>query len=218
MRGDRVTPDLLLQAYASGVFPMADGREDDELYWVDPDQRGILPLNALRISRSLKKTVRTDRFQVTFNTCFDQIVEACAAPAPDRPSTWINHDIQSLYGALHTLGHAHSVECWQDGKLAGGLYGVHLRGAFFGESMFHRVRDASKVALVHLAARLIAGGFTLLDTQFVTPHLMSLGAVEIPRGEYHARLRDALSTNGDLQAIGSEVDGTTALQRITQIS
>jgi len=218
MQGSHITREMLLQAYAAGVFPMADGADDDDLYWVDPEMRGILPLDGLIISRSLRKTIRSDRFHVTANRAFTAVLDACAEAVPDRPSTWINADIKRLVTDLHNLGFAHSVECWQNGDLVGGLYGVHIGGAFFGESMFHRARDASKTALVHLVARLRQGGFTLLDTQFVTDHLISLGAVEIPRDTYLARLQDALPIDGDYLLAGDSLDGTTALQLITQTS
>lgn len=188
-----LTPEIVLRAYAEGVFPMAEARDDPTLYWISPDARGIIPLDGLRISRRLARTIRSDRFKVTADTAFREVIEACAAPAPGREETWINAEILSLYTALHKTGRAHSIECWQDESLVGGLYGVALGAAFFGESMFSRVRDASKVALAHLVARLRKGGFELLDAQFITPHLASLGACEISRDAYMARLRKAIA-------------------------
>jgi leucyl/phenylalanyl-tRNA---protein transferase len=188
----RMTPDLLLAAYAHGVFPMAERRDDPELYWVSPEARGIIPLDAFHVPRRLARTVRSDRFDVRVDTAFEAVMLACAAPAPGREESWINAEILSLYAALHARGHAHSVECWREGKLVGGLYGVNLKAAFFGESMFSNERDASKVALVHLVARLKAGGFTLLDAQFLTEHLARFGAIAISRGDYLERLDAAL--------------------------
>ncbi len=188
----QLTPELLLNAYAVGIFPMAEARDDPELYWIDPERRGILPLDGFHVPRSLRRTIRRARFEIRVDSAFREVVAGCAAAAPDRPESWINDEIQAVYGALFDGGHAHSVECWQDGRLAGGLYGVAIGGAFFGESMFSRVEDASKVALVHLVARLRVGGFRLLDTQFVTAHLARFGAIEIPRDDYRRRLRAAL--------------------------
>jgi len=188
-----LTPELLLHAYASGVFPMAESRDDDRLFWVDPDERGITPLDGLHVSKSLRKTIRKRVFEIRCNTAFTEVMSGCAAYAADREDTWINSEIVRLYSSLHDMGFTHSVECWQQGQLVGGLYGVSLGGVFFGESMFSRKRDASKVALVHLIARMKYSGFTLLDTQFVTDHLQTLGAIEIPRAEYRNKLTEALS-------------------------
>jgi leucyl/phenylalanyl-tRNA---protein transferase len=188
-----ITPDILLRAYAEGIFPMAERREDAELFWVSPERRGILPLEAFHIPKRLARTVRSDRFQVTSDLAFVDVMKACAAPRPGREQSWINAEILRLYTALHASGHAHSIESWRDGKLVGGLYGVRLGAAFFGESMFSVETDASKVALVHLVARLIDGGFQLLDTQFITAHLARFGTIEITRREYHARLKRALA-------------------------
>ncbi len=182
-------PETLLQAYAVGIFPMAESREDAEIHWVDPRRRGIMPLEGFHLSRSLARRMRQPGLAVTVDQSFDEVVEACAA----RAETWISHRIQTLYGQLHRRGFAHSIEVRQDGTLVGGVYGVTLGGAFFGESMFSRVTDASKIALAHAVHRLRAGGFSLFDTQFLTPHLASLGAVEIPRAEYHRRLAAALA-------------------------
>jgi leucyl/phenylalanyl-tRNA--protein transferase len=190
-----LTPDLLLRAYAAGLFPMAESAEDKELFWVDPDPRGILPLDAFHVSRRLARAIRAQRFEIRCDTQFEAVMRGCAETTGDRPQTWINDEILRLYTELHGRGYAHSVEAWADGTLAGGLYGVALGGAFFGESMFSRVRDASKIALVHLVAQLVRGGFVLLDTQFVTEHLKRFGAIEIARADYHKRLEAALAIN-----------------------
>jgi leucyl/phenylalanyl-tRNA--protein transferase len=187
-----ITPELLLRAYACGIFPMAESADDPALYWVEPRERGVIPLDGFHVPSRLARTVRSDRFEIRIDTDFDGVIAGCASPAPDRKQTWINARIRELYGALFDLGYAHTVEAWRDGRLVGGLYGVRLGGAFFGESMFHRERDASKVALVHLVARLKRGGFRLLDTQFVTQHLAQFGAVEVPRREYKRLLAAAL--------------------------
>jgi leucyl/phenylalanyl-tRNA--protein transferase len=189
----RLTPEILLRAYAEGLFPMAERRGDPTLYWVSPEKRGIIPLNSFHVPRRLARTMRSNVFEVSADRCFRQVMEACAAPAPGRTESWINGEILRLYTALHASGHAHSIECWRDGVLAGGLYGVRLGAAFFGESMFSRHRDASKVALVHLMEGLRRGGFVLLDTQFITAHLTRFGAVEIPRERYLLKLHDALN-------------------------
>ncbi len=185
---DDITPDILLRAYAMGIFPMSDGRDDPEIHWIDPRRRGVLPLDGFHVSRSLAKRLRSGQFRVTTDLDFETVVEACA----DRPETWISHRIQRLYLQLHRLGFAHSIEVREGDLLVGGVYGVTLGAAFFGESMFSRTTDASKVALAHAVHRLRAGGFRLFDTQFLTPHLASLGGQEIPRAEYHRRLADAL--------------------------
>lgn len=188
-----VTPDLLLRAYGAGVFPMAESRQSDRLYWLDPAMRGVLPIDeGFHLPRRLRRTALSARFTVTADSDFMGVIRGCAEPAPGRMDTWINPQIESLFGALHERRAAHSVETWQDGRLVGGLYGVALGGAFFGESMFSRVTDASKVALVHLVARLRLCGFVLLDTQFLTSHLARFGAVEIPKADYKRRLADAL--------------------------
>jgi leucyl/phenylalanyl-tRNA--protein transferase len=191
-----ITADILLRAYSIGLFPMAESSDSTTLFWVDPKERGIFPLDGLILSRSLVKTVRSDRFEVRADACFDKVVAACAS----RDKTWINAEIRRLYRELFEAGRAHSVEVFADGALVGGLYGVSLAGAFFGESMFHLARDASKVALVHLVARLRLGGYRLLDTQFVTPHLASLGAVEVSRDAYLQMLGQALSIEADFDA------------------
>lgn len=199
----------LLDCYARGVFPMADAREDARVFLIDPERRGVIPLNRFHVSRRLARTVRGDPFEVRFDTAFHQVVLECAASGPGRTETWINRPIETLYLQLHAAGRAHSVECWQDGELVGGLYGVSLRGAFFGESMFSRRRDASKVALVHLVARLIAGGFVLLDAQFITDHLSQFGAEEIGRATYHRRLAKALEVEADFYVGGGMAGAST---------
>jgi leucyl/phenylalanyl-tRNA---protein transferase len=188
-----LTPELLLRAYAAGIFPMAEAADDPDVFWVDPEQRGVLPLDRFHLPHRLRRTLRQDRFEVRCDSAFEAVVRGCAEPTHQRPKTWINDEIVRLYAALHRLGFAHSVETWRAGKLVGGLYGVALGGAFFGESMYSRVSDASKVALAHLAARLKLGGFRLLDTQFVTEHLEQFGAVEIPRFQYRRELEAALA-------------------------
>lgn len=217
----RLDPDLLLRAYRLGAFPMADSVDADDVFWVEPKKRGIIPLNGFHCPRSLAKTVRQDRFTVTVDTDFGGVMRACAAAAPDREDSWINGTILDAYAALHARGNAHSVECWHDGALVGGLYGVKLGAAFFGESMFSRVRDASKVALVHLVARLRVGGFRLLDTQFLTSHLAGFGAVEVPRAAYRVQLEGALAGAGDFFALdalpATTVSGPTAGKLIMQL-
>ncbi len=209
-------PDLLLRAYSVGVFPMADGRAAPEIFWVEPKKRGILPLESFKLSRSLAKTIRSDRFRVTADHAFAQVVAACAAPTEQRPDTWINPQIEAAYADLHRRGHAHSVECWQGEALVGGLYGVKLGAAFFGESMFSRTRDASKVALAWLVARLRVGGFRLLDCQFITDHLASMGAVEIGRQHYVGLLDAALGVGPSVAAGASPASGADffALDRL----
>ena len=185
----RLTPEILLRAYAEGIFPMAERRDDPELFWVSPEKRGIIPLDNFHVPKRLARTVRSDRFTVTADAAFGEVMRACASPAAGRKESWINDEILRLYAGLHRMGQAHSIECWRDGALVGGLYGVRLGAAFFGESMFTLERDASKVALVYLVARLIRGGFSLLDTQFLTAHLARFGTIEISRVEYQHRLR-----------------------------
>jgi leucyl/phenylalanyl-tRNA--protein transferase len=194
--------ELLLKAYAHGVFPMARRRDDDEIYFVSPEERGIIPLETFHVPHRLARTLRSDRFTVRINSAFHEVITTCAEAAPDREDSWINAQIVSLYSELHSIGRAHSVECWREGRLIGGLYGVSLGGAFFGESMFSRERDASKVALVHLVARLKAAGFSLLDAQFLTDHLSQFGAVAIPRKQYLEILANALSQTADFNCPG----------------
>ena len=194
-RSAPLSADLLLRAYSLGLFPMADSRGSDKLYWLDPEQRGILPLDRFHLSRRLYRTVRSGVFEVSVDRDFPATIAGCASSAPGRQDTWINPQIEHLYGQLHRMGHAHSVECRREGLLVGGLYGVALGGAFFGESMFSFATDASKVALVHLIARLRLGGFRLLDTQFVTTHLSQFGVEEIPRDQYKILLTTALDVD-----------------------
>ena len=211
---DDVTPGLMLQAYAAGIFPMAESRDDPHLHWIDPERRGILPLDAFHISRSLRRQMRRAHFAITVDRDFAGVLEGCA----ERPQTWINAPIRDLMLALHSDGHAHSLEVWEGKALVGGVYGVTLGGAFFGESMFSRRRDASKIALAYLVDRLRAGGFVLFDTQFLTSHLQSLGGVEISRGDYHALLARALRREADFERPGAPPSPQELLQRNTQIS
>jgi leucyl/phenylalanyl-tRNA--protein transferase len=205
-RSADVTPELVLRAYRAGLFPMAEDRDSEILHWLDPPRRGILPLEGFHVPRRLMKSVRADLYQVTADTDFTATLHGCAAPLPGREQTWINPQIERLFTDLHIAGYAHSVECWAPATattprtLVGGLYGVCLGAAFFGESMFSTARDASKIALVHLVARLRLGGFRLLDTQFVTPHLAQFGACEVPRHRYKAMLAEAVSTPGRFTA------------------
>jgi len=211
----------LLACYARGVFPMADAREDARVFLIDPERRGVIPLERFHVAARLARTVRGEPFEVRVDSAFHQVVLTCAEPAPDRAETWINRPIEKLYLRLHEMGFAHSVECWRGGVLVGGLYGVALKGAFFGESMFSRARDASKVALVHLVARLIAGGYRLLDAQFMTDHLAQFGAIEVGRRDYHKRLARALAVEADFQcaaAGGAPGSGVAVLQVISQAS
>jgi leucyl/phenylalanyl-tRNA--protein transferase len=189
-----LSPELLLCAYASGVFPMANDRFDPTIHWIEPKRRGILPLEAFHVPRSLRKVLRQGRFEIRVDSAFAEVIAACAASRPERPRTWLNEELLELYCALHERGYAHSVEAWAEGRLAGGLYGVSLGAAFFGESMFTHQRDASKAALVELVERLRVGGYRLLDTQFVTDHLRRFGAIEVSRPTYRAMLRDAIQT------------------------
>ncbi|MAG22864.1 MAG: leucyl/phenylalanyl-tRNA--protein transferase [Rhodospirillaceae bacterium] len=195
-----LTPEILLRAYTAGIFPMSEGRDDPDLFWVDPENRGIIPLESFHVPGKLRRRVRNNSFKVRCDTAFALVMERCAEAAQNRESTWINQTIIDLYTTLHTMGRAHSVECWKEDDLAGGLYGIALNGVFFGESMFSRAADASKVALVHLAARLRQGGFTLLDIQFVTEHLKQFGAIEVPRHDYHMLLSEALEVNAQFPA------------------
>jgi leucyl/phenylalanyl-tRNA--protein transferase len=211
-----ITPEVLLRAYACGIFPMAESADDPSLFWVEPEMRGVIPLDAFRIASRLARTVRTDAFTVTVDRAFKAVIAGCAAPQAGRNDTWINQRIRDLYVGLHGIGHAHSVEVWKDDDLVGGLYGVSLGRAFFGESMFHLARDASKVALVHLVARLIAGDFELLDTQYVTEHLRSFGAIEVPRRHYTALLDKALKGEADFYKLPADppLAGLRALEII----
>ena len=214
--------DDLLAAYRIGVFPMSESRDDQDFHFVEPRLRGVMPLGGFHTPARLVRTIRTDRFAVTLNTAFEAVLDACAAPAPGREDTWISRPIRSLYLDLHARGDAHSVECRRDGALVGGLYGVAIGGAFFGESMFSRPEmggtDASKVALAHLVARLKIGGFALLDLQFMTDHLARFGAEEISQAIYLKRLKAALALNGDLYALGAMPTGAEVLQEISHRS
>lgn len=210
---NRLTAELLLSGYARGIFPMAMSRDDPELHWFAPRLRGVIPLDNFHISRSLARVIRRGDFTISTNRAFAAVIEGCA----DRPETWINAGLRRLYGALHEAGHAHSLEVWQGDALAGGIFGVTLGGAFFGESMFSRASNASKVALAYTVDRLRRGGFTLFDTQYLTPHLASLGAIEIPRAEYERQLARALPRAADFAA-GSVTSAQSLLQRMTQTS
>lgn len=203
----KITPQVLLKAYACGLFPMAESADDPTLYWIEPDQRGVIPLDTFHVPRSLSKIIRKDVFDVRVDTDFDGVISGCAELTSERRETWINQPIRDLYGELFHMGFCHTVECWKDGALMGGLYGIHIGGAFFGESMFSRMPDASKVALVHLRDRLKAGGFTLLDTQFVTDHLRKFGAHEVPRADYNELLQDALQIDSDFYRYDRESVG-----------
>jgi leucyl/phenylalanyl-tRNA--protein transferase len=214
----RFTADDLIDCYRRGVFPMADARHDARVFLVEPARRGVIPLDGFRISHRLARTVRADRFAVRMDTAFAQVIAGCAAPRPGRMETWINRTIESLCLELFARGGAHSIEAWREGRLAGGLYGVALGGAFFGESMFSAERDASKVALVHLVARLRLAGFTLLDAQFMTDHLASFGATEIAKADYRGRLVSALAQDADLRTTPPYMDGAAALQATSQAS
>jgi len=213
-----LNPEILLRAYAVGLFPMAERRDDQTLYWIDPEKRGILPLEDFHIPRRLRRTVRRGTFEVRCDSAFEQVIRACAEPGPNRDETWINDEIIELYTELFKMGRAHSVECWRDRNLVGGLYGVALGGAFFGESMFSYERDASKVALVHLVLRLRKGGFKLLDTQFVTKHLYQFGVVEVPRGGYRQLLASALDGKATFYRDVDESELVEFLQSTTEIS
>ncbi|WCK03154.1 leucyl/phenylalanyl-tRNA--protein transferase [Agrobacterium tumefaciens] len=197
-RNNGITVDILLCAYSAGLFPMADSADDPELFWVEPEIRGIIPLDDFHVSKSLAKAMRKKPFEIRFNTAFEAVMAGCAAEAPDRPSTWINATIRRLYTELHQIGHAHSVEAWEGDELVGGLYGVSLGAAFFGESMFSRRTNASKICLVHLVERLRASGFVLLDTQFTTEHLKTFGAIDVPKLDY-ARMLDLAVNRPSLQ-------------------
>jgi leucyl/phenylalanyl-tRNA---protein transferase len=207
-----ITPQILLKAYAAGVFPMAETASDSALYWVEPEERGIIPLDAFHISRSLRKAVRQQPFEIRIDTAFNEVIRLCAERTSDRKDTWINSRIISLYTQLHKINCAHSVEAWSDGQLVGGLYGVKIGAAFFGESMFSRATDASKICLVHLVARLNFGGFTLLDAQFVNPHLTQFGTLAIKKADYHKRLDPALDGDADFAAFNQDHDPNRVLE------
>jgi leucyl/phenylalanyl-tRNA--protein transferase len=211
-----ITPEVLLKAYACGIFPMAENADDPALYWIEPDMRGIIPLEGFHVPARLARSVRTTSFTVAVDRDFDAVVDGCAEAKDDRARTWINERIRKIYRSLFDHGHAHSVEVYDGGALVGGLYGVSLGSAFFGESMFHRARDASKIALVHLVARLRAGGFQLLDTQYVTDHLKTFGAVEVPKRRYHKMLEAAIVAHADFATLDTTrpVSGDEALANI----
>jgi leucyl/phenylalanyl-tRNA--protein transferase len=211
-----ITPEVLLKAYACGIFPMAESAEDPALYWIEPEKRGIIPLEGFHVPARLARTVRSERFEIHVNRNFEGVLDGCAESRPGRARTWINTRIRVLYRKLYHIGHCHSIEAYEGGELAGGLYGVCLGRAFFGESMFHRARDASKVALVHLVARLKAGGFTLLDTQFVTDHLQTFGAVEVSRRQYHKVLESSLIGEADF-AVFSDARAMSGAQALRVI-
>ncbi len=208
----RITPDLVLKAYATGIFPMAERADDPALHWYEPTARGIIPLDHFHISRSLAKTVRQERFEISIDQDFDAVIDGCSGGGPDRATTWINSTIRALYGALFEQGHCHTVEVRAEGKLVGGLYGISLGSAFFGESMFHRATDASKVALVHLVARLKRGRYSLLDAQFVTKHLSTFGATEISKSDYQSRLRHAVAQEVRGETWQATLSGAEALE------
>jgi leucyl/phenylalanyl-tRNA--protein transferase len=212
-----ITPQVLLKAYAVGIFPMAESADDPGLFWIEPEERGIIPLDSFHLPKRLRRTVASDKFEVRVDHDFVATLDACAEATEGRPKTWINARIRKLYGELHDMGAAHSVEAWRDGKLVGGLYGVELGAAFFGESMFSRERDASKVALVHLVARLKAGGFRLLDTQFTTDHLRQFGAIDVPRQDYQALLEEAIAADADFYFLGGATSDVI-LQSVSQTS
>ncbi|MDX2263709.1 MAG: leucyl/phenylalanyl-tRNA--protein transferase [Hyphomicrobiales bacterium] len=213
-----ITPQVLLKAYACGIFPMAESADDPTLYWIEPEKRGVLPLDAVHVPKSLARTIRREEFEVRVDTDFAGVIEGCAARRAGRRTTWINGRIRELYADLFAMGHCHTIETWRDGRLVGGLYGVALGRAFFGESMFSYETDASKVALVYLAARLIAGGFVMLDTQFVTEHLKAFGAQEISREQFHRRLEVALQNRGDFGALPRDLPSRGILQLVSQTS
>ncbi len=216
VRTPAITPEIMLRAYAAGIFPMAESADDPSLFWVEPELRGIIQLDRFHLSSRLARTVRSDRFEVRVDTDFDAVIAACAEAKPDRTETWINARIREIFGELFVLGHVHTVECWREGRLVGGLYGLSLGSAFFGESMFHRETDASKVALVHLVARLKRGGYRLLDTQFQTGHLAQFGTLEIPRDDYRHLLDEALRHQGNWLALpaSAPINGQEALSQL----
>ncbi|VAV96293.1 Leucyl/phenylalanyl-tRNA--protein transferase [hydrothermal vent metagenome] len=216
----QITADLIIHAYAQGIFPMAETAESSDIFWVDPKKRGIIPLEQFHLPRKLARTIRKAPFDIRIDTAFIDVIQGCADTIINtgRQETWINDQIIGLYAQLFDQGFVHTVECWQDGELVGGLYGVSIGGAFCGESMFHRVTDASKVALAYLVARLKVGGYCLLDTQFITPHLSQFGAMEIPRHDYKMRLAQALETDGDFYSLGRDAGPETILQSLTHTS
>ena len=213
-----ITPQVLLKAYACGIFPMAEDAKKNEIYWIEPEKRGIIPLESAHIPKRLAKTIRQNKFEIHIDRSFEGVIEACGSKEAGRDSTWINNQIKELYKELFNSGYCHTVETWYEGKLVGGLYGVHLGGAFFGESMFSLMRDASKVALAYLMARLIYGKFQLLDTQFVTDHLKTFGAKEVYRDQFQRLLENALSHSADFSSLPEDSSPSTVLQLINQTS
>jgi leucyl/phenylalanyl-tRNA--protein transferase len=213
-----ITPQVLLKAYAVGIFPMAESADDPGLYWIEPEARGIIPLDGFHLPQRLRRTVASGRFEIRVDPDFAAVIDGCAGAAIERPKTWINGRIRKLYGELFDRGDCHTVEAWRDGRLVGGLYGIVLGGAFFGESMFSRERDASKVALVHLVARLKVGGFCLLDTQFTTPHLKQFGAIDIDRRVYQELLDQALAERADFYRLPGGATSDVVLQSVSQTS
>ena len=209
-----ITPQVLLKAYSCGIFPMAESADDNALYWIEPQNRGILPLDELHVPRRLCRTIRQENFEIRVDGDFEGVIAGCAASRPGRTSTWINGRVHQLYSELFRIGNCHTIEVWRDGQMIGGLYGVHLGGAFFGESMFSVERDASKIALIFLAARLIAGGFLLLDTQFVTDHLRQFGTVEVARDQFQVLLDAALDREADFRALDDGITGSDTLKLI----
>ena len=214
----QITPDILLEAYRQGIFPMAETRDAEDIFWVEPTRRGILPLDDFKVSRSLAKTIRQNKFRVTTDTAFTQVMGLCGSKIAGREETWINDEIIALYTTLFERGIAHSIEVWHLGKLVGGLYGLAIGGGFFGESKFHLERDASKVALAYTVARLRTGGFALFDVQFLTEHLRQFGALEIPKDAYKKRLKEALEIKGNFAQLAEDADGAGVLQSIAQTS
>ena len=214
----QLTPETVLDAYASGIFPMAESAESDSVFWVNPQRRGILPLDKFHLPRRLARDLRAEKFEIRIDIAFEEVMRGCAEPNINRTSTWINNSIIEIFAILFERSVAHSVECWLNEELVGGLYGIALGGAFFGESMFTRSRDASKIALAHLVARLIQGDYTLLDTQFVTEHLSRVGAIEISRAAYHRLLDRAMSSNADFYSLPTDTSGDDIVQLVTQTS
>lgn len=213
-----ITPQVLLKAYACGLFPMAESADDPGLFWLEPERRGILPLESFHLPKRLRRTIRNDVFEIRVSTDFQGVIDGCSEPMPGRQKTWINSEIRRLYGELFDMGYCHTVEAWSDGALVGGLYGVSLNGAFFGESMFTFKSDASKVCLAHLVARLAAGGYSLLDTQFVTDHLSKFGTQEIPQADYNKRLSDALKLETDFYALSPQANGEEVLMILDDLT
>ena len=211
-----ITPQVLLKAYSCGIFPMAESADDPALYWIEPQHRGILPLENVHFPRRLLKTVRSTPLQVRIDSDYEGVIDGCAAPRAGRNTTWINKRIRSLYRELFEQGACHTVEVWSGERMVGGLYGVALKSAFFGESMFSHERDASKIALVHLVARLISGGFTLLDTQFVTDHLRQFGTIELDRSTFQSRLEDALEIEADFSKLSRDARTEHIVQIVTE--